>query len=227
MKRDKKFLFVGLLFIFCFVLWTALISIIDKKAIGPLLTSVGFATLNGAFHEITGVNIGLYNVTDWLSIVPIIFIIGFGIVGLLQCIKRKSVLKVDGSILVLGVFYALVFGVYVFFECCVINYRPVLINGTLEPSYPSSTTMLAMCVLLTAMGQFRRLIKNRVLRISVNSFCGLFTGFMVVGRLVCGVHWFTDILGGVLFSSAIVLINSAVNNFLLEWNYRVSEIRQS
>ena len=124
--------------------------------------------------------------------------------------------KLDSSILVLGVFYILVFGAYVFFEFHVINRRPVLIHGILEASYPSSTTMLAMCVLPTAMMQFHRLIKNRHIQNAVNTLCGLFTAFMVIGRLVCGVHWFTDIIGGLVFSIAMILLYCSANNFILK-----------
>ena len=101
-----------------------------------------------------------------------------------------------------------------FFEFNVINRRPILINGFLEASYPSSTTMLAMCVLPTAMMQFKRLIKNIKIRNTVNILCGIFTAFMVVGRLVCGVHWFTDILGGLIFSVAMILLYCFANNFV-------------
>ena len=111
-------------------------------------------------------------------------------------------------------FYILVFGAYVFFEFNVINRRPILINGFLEASYPSSTTMLAMCVLPTAMMQFKRLIKNIKIRNTVNILCVIFTAFMVVGRLVCGVHWFTDILGGLIFSVAMILLYCFANNFV-------------
>ena len=206
MKKDKKFLFVGLLFIFSFILWTTLISIIDKKAIGPNSTSVGLANVNGAFHKFTGVNMSLYTITDWLSIVPMIFIIGFGIVGLLQCIKKKSVLKVDGSILVLGVFYLVVLALYFFFEKFVINWRPILINGNLEASYPSSTTLLVMCVMPTAVMQFKTRIKRRNLYLCVAVTLGVFTGFMVIARLISGVHWLTDIIGGILLSVGLVFL---------------------
>lgn len=137
------------------------------------------------------------------------------ILGLVQWIKRKNIWKVDSSILSLGVFYILVFGVYAFFEFYVINCRPILINGILEASYPSSTTMLAMCVLPTAMMQFHRLIKNIKIRNIVNVSCGLFTAFMVIGRLICGVHWFTDIFGGLLFSIAMILLYCSTNNLIL------------
>lgn len=140
--------------------------------------------------------------------------LGFAVLGLIQWIKRKNILKVDSSILVLGVFYIIVFGAYVFFEFHVINCRPILINGILEASYPSSTTMLAMCVLPTDMMEFHRLIKNVKIRNIVNTLCGLFTAFMVIGRLICGVHWFTDILGGAIFSMAMILLYRAANNFI-------------
>ena len=130
--------------------------------------------------------------------------------------QAKEHPQVDSSILILGVFYILVFCAYVFFEFHVINRRPVLINGILEASYPSSTTMLAMCVLPTAMMQFHRLIQNHTLRKMVVVLCGLFTAFMVIGRLVCGVHWFTDIFGGLLFSIAMILLYCAANNSISE-----------
>ena len=156
----------------------------------------------------------LYNITDWMSI-PILFIIlGFAMVGLIQLIKRKSLLRVDSSILILGGFYVLVFFVYLFFEFFPINYRPVLIQGVLEASYPSSTTMLMMCIVPTAIMQFQRLISNKRLRNAVNAFCGIYAGFMVIGRVLSGVHWITDIVGGMLFSAALVMLYDSINQWV-------------
>ncbi|MBQ2911285.1 MAG: phosphatase PAP2 family protein, partial [Clostridia bacterium] len=92
----------------------------------------------------------------------------------------------------------------------VVNYRPVLINGYLEASYPSSTTMLVMCVMPTAIMQFNARIKNNVLKRFVASAIIAFIVFMVIGRLVSGVHWFTDIIGGVLLSAGLVMMYRAV-----------------
>ena len=152
----------------------------------------------------------LYNITDWAGVAAILVVLGFAILGLVQWTKRKSILCVDASILILGAFYIVVFSGYAFFEFVVINHRPVLINGVLEASYPSSTTMLALCVMPTAMMQFNRLISNSIIKNSVNILCTIFTAFMVVGRLISGVHWFTDILGGLIFSAAVILIYCAV-----------------
>jgi undecaprenyl-diphosphatase len=148
----------------------------------------------------------LYEITDWLGLVPIGVAMGFAILGLCQLIKRKSLFKVDCDVLVLGVFYIVVFTAYILFEMIVINYRPVLINGYLEPSYPSSTTMLVLSVIPTAIIQFKCRIKNRVLGRCVNGLSIAFIIFMVVGRLISGVHWFSDIVGGCLLSLGLVFL---------------------
>jgi undecaprenyl-diphosphatase len=123
-----------------------------------------------------------------------------------QWIQRRNILKVDGSILALGGFYIVVIAVYVLFENVVINYRPTLIEGYLEVSYPSSTTMLVTCVMPTAMMQLRERIKNGTARKCVLAVCAVFIVFMVVGRLVSGVHWLTDIIGGLLVSVGLVAL---------------------
>ena len=204
--RKMKSLWVGLAFLAAFALWTALVRFIDVQAIGPNGSSVGFAALNKAVHETIGVHWGLYTVTDWLGLIPIVFVLGFAILGLVQFVRRRSLFKVDRSILVLGGFYIVVMAMYLLFEEVVINYRPVLIDSNLEASYPSSTTMLALCVLPTAMMQLKSRIRHIAVRRAVLVTLGAFTVFMVVGRLISGVHWLTDIIGGVLLSGGLVML---------------------
>ena len=203
-KKNKKRLVWGASLVVAFVLWTILVCFVDVRAIGPEGSSVGFAALNGFVHELTGVNWFLYTITDWLGIVPIAVALVFAILGLVQLIKRKSLWKVDHSILALAVFYIVVMAAYIFFEVVVINYRPTLIDGYLEASYPSSTTMLVMCVMPTAAMQLNVRIKNTVLRRCAVITIVAFTAFMVIGRLVSGVHWITDIIGGALLSAGLV-----------------------
>jgi undecaprenyl-diphosphatase len=188
-----------------FVLWTAAIQTVDVQAIGPRGSTVGFATLNRFVHHLTGVHMALYTVTDWLGLVPLGVAAGFGVMGLAQWRKRKHILKVDDSILVLGGFYIAVMAAYLFFEVYVVNVRPVLIDGRLEASYPSSTTMLTLCVMPTAVMQLRARIRHHALKRYVSCAIAAFTAFMVVGRLASGVHWFTDIVGGALLSAGLVL----------------------
>ena len=189
-----------------FVLWTVLVGFVDVRAIGPRDSVVGFATLNRLVHGLTGVNMELYTITDWLGLVPVFFGVGFAFLGLVQWIKRKSILKADYSILMLGLFYIVVIAVYILFENVVINYRPTLINGYLEVSYPSSTTMLVMCVMPTVAMQLNSRIKNNAFRKCVVVLIYIFIAFMVTGRLISGVHWLTDIIGGALFSIGIVMM---------------------
>ena len=211
-KKNSRLFWLGVGLLAVFVLWTVLIRFVDVEAIGPRQSSVGFATLNGYIHNLTGVNMSLYIITDWLGLVPIGVAFGFAVLGIVQCIKRKSLLKVDRSILTLGGFYIVVMAVYILFEIVVINYRPTLIDGYLEASYPSSTTILVMCVMPTAMMQFRTRIKNDLFRRCVMLTITVFITFMVIGRLVSGVHWITDIIGGALFSTAIVLMYYSIGN---------------
>ena len=209
-KRNQKNFCVTACLLTVFVLWTIAISYFDVQAIGPESSSVGFAALNGFFHSLTGVHMLIYTITDWLGLVPLCFVLGFGILGLVQMITRRSLLKVDYNILVLGGFYVIVMAAYLFFEVFVINYRPVLIEGYLEASYPSSTTMLVMCVMPTAIMQFRERIGNSKLRNSIVCVIIAFTALMVISRLLSGVHWITDIIGGALLSTGLVMLYHSV-----------------
>ena len=207
----KKKFFVGAGFLGAFVLWTVLVSLVDIRPIGPSGSKVGFAALNGFVHGLTGVNLLLYTITDWLGLVPIAVAFVFAVLGLAQWIKRKSLLKVDRSLLAIGGFYIAVIAAYIFFEVVVINYRPTFIDGYLEVSYPSSTTMLVLCVMPTAMLQLRTRIKNRVFRRCVLIAIAAFTAFMVIGRLLSGVHWLTDIIAGALLSTGLVMLYTALS----------------
>ena len=209
-KENQRNFYRGAYFLIAFVLWTVLLRFVDVKQIGPENSKVGLSTLNQFVHNLTGTNMTLYNITDWLGLVPIFFAMGFGVLGLLQWIKRKSLKNVDYSIFVLGGFYIIVMGVYLLFETVVINYRPVLINGCLEVSYPSSTTLLVMCVMPTAIMQLKDRLENGILKKCIIWVIVLFIIFMVVGRILSGVHWITDIIGGALLSTGLVTIYHAV-----------------
>lgn len=202
----KRNVSIALGFLAAFLLWTVAVSRIDVQPIGPQGSVVGFATLNGLVHSFTGVHMLLYTITDWLSLVPVAFGLGFALTGLWQWIKRKSILKVDCSILILGGFYAVVLAVYLLFEKVVINYRPVLIEGVLEASYPSSTTVLVLCIMPTAVMQLRSHAQKKGIIMAIT----VFTVFMVIGRLLSGVHWVTDIIGGILLSAGLVLLYGSI-----------------
>lgn len=203
MRTNKRLLFTGLAFIILFALWTVLIQIIDVKSIGVNGTDVGFATINSRFHSLIGVNMTLYSITDWAGLVPIFVCMLFGVTGLFQAVKRKSLIKVDSDIIILGVYYVIVILCYLIFEMIPVNYRPILINGIMEASYPSSTTLLVLCVMPTLVFQVKNRVKNVTFKTIICIITILFSVFMVTGRLISGVHWVTDIIGSVFLSAGL------------------------
>ena len=201
MKENRsKDLLTGIVPLAAFVLWTVLIRNIDVMNAGPEGTAVGFAALNVWFHRMTGIHMQIYTITDWLGLVPIIICVCFGGLGLTQLIKRRSLLRVDPDILLLGAYYLLVIACYLIFEMIPINYRPILIDGNLEASYPSSTALLVLSVMPTLKYQADRRIANPMFRKAITIFVIAFSAFMVIGRLISGVHWATDIIGSVFLS---------------------------
>ena len=208
-KEGKKKLIFGSIFVIIFAIWTALIQIVDVQAVGQNGTDIGFATFNCWFHKITGVNMTLYTVTDWLGLVPLVVSLMFAGVGVVQLVKRKSLLKVDSDILILGIYYVVVVFCYLVFEMIPINYRPILIEGIMEASYPSSTTLLVLCVMPTLMEQMNRRVKNGTVNKVIGILVISFSVFMVLGRLLSGVHWFTDIVGSVFLSVGLFFIYKA------------------
>ena len=211
-EETKKNFGIAAILLGAFVVWMAAVQLVDVQPIGPQGSTVGFATVNSWVHNLTGVHMSLYTVTDWLGLVPFSVAMGFALLGLIQWIKRKHLRQVDFSILVLGGFYLLVMAAYVLFEVFVINYRPVLINGCLEASYPSSTTMLVLCVMPTTLMQLNARIKSQTLKRWVGFGITAFILFMVIGRLLSGVHWFTDIIGGALLSAGLVMLYYSITS---------------
>lgn len=201
MNNKTKF---GLAMLVAFVLWTWAVCVVDVQPIGPLGSPVGFARLNGSVRDLVGVRMGLYDLTDRLSVIPLGLVGFLGLWGLVQWIRRKDLRRVDRSLLMLGGFYLAVLACYGLFEMWTINYRPVLVEGLLEGSYPSSTTMLSLCVMPTAWIQLRDRISSPLLRRSLGWLTAGFTAFLVVGRVLSGVHWCSDIVGGILLSGGLL-----------------------
>ena len=202
-KRRKEILFCGGLFAIA-IIYTLLVKYIDVQAIGPNDSLVGFATINNFMFNLTGVNMLWYDITDWWGFVPLFIAFIYAIIGFIQMIKRRSILKVDKEILGLGVYYIIVIGLYIFFETYVINYRPILMDGILEASYPSSHTLLSVCICGSSLIINKYLFKNKNFFKAENIISILSILVIVIGRFISGVHWFTDIIGAILISIALL-----------------------
>ena len=209
MRKERNNLRAGAVYLLLFGVWTVLVQKIDLQVAGETGREVGFATLNSWFHQLTGVHMKLYMVTDWLGLVPVAICLLFAAIGFAQLVNRKNLLKVDADLLLLGVYYVLVILGYLVFEMVPINYRPVFIEGRLEASYPSSTTLLVLSVMPTLVFQAEHRLKRPRVKEIVRVLAGCFSAFMVVGRLVAGVHWATDILGAVFLSRGLFCLYKA------------------
>ena len=201
--NSRRGLVAGVAPLAAFALWTALVQLVDVQPVGQNGTDIGFAAFNTWFHELTGVHMGIYAITDWLGLVPVAVCLGFGALGATQLVMRRSLLKVDPDLLLLGVHYVMVAAAYLAFEMFPVNYRPIPIDGVMEASYPSSTTLLVLGVMPTLAYQVARRAESSKAKAVVIASAAAFTALMVVGRLVSGVHWATDIVGSVLLAAGL------------------------
>ena len=204
MNKKRRNILISTILILLAIVFTILVKVVDVKTIGVNESKIGFATLNQFVFKTVGVNMTWYNITDWLGIIPILMAMIYAFIGVIQLIKRKSLFKVDKELIILGLFYIIVIFIYIFFEKIIVNYRPILMNGFLEASYPSSHTLITICLCGSFIIINNKLFNNRTTKIT-NILSTIIIVVTVVGRLISGVHWFTDIIGGILISIALLM----------------------
>ena len=216
MKKETRNILVSIFLTIISFLYVYLVKTVDIMAIGPKGSKVGFGTVNKYFKDMFTYNKTIYKVTEILGLIALLIVAIYGLVGLVQLIKRKSFCKIDKRIYILGAFYVLVGLIYVFFEKVVINYRPVIMDGKLEASFPSSHTVLAICVCLSAISINKFYIKDESKLKLANIFIMILMTLIVIGRFISGVHWFSDIIGGIVISSTLLSYYFSLNRLFLE-----------
>ena len=204
MNKKKRNFFISTILILLAVVFTILVKVVDVKQVGVNGTSIGFATVNQFVFESIGVNMIWYHITDWLGLVPIFVAMVYGLIGIIQLIKRKSLFKVDKEIILLGLFYIVVILIYIFFEKVIVNYRPILMNGFLEASYPSSHTLMTICLCGSSIIVNKKFYNNKIAKF-LNVLSLVVVLITVIGRLLSGLHWFTDIIGGIFIGGALLM----------------------
>jgi undecaprenyl-diphosphatase len=216
MKKGKSNFLVSTILILLAIVFTILVKVVDVQLVGANETSIGFAKVNMLVFKSIGVNMAWYHITDWLGLVPIFIAIVYAIIGVIQLVKRKSLFKVDKEIIILGIFYIVVIAIYVLFEKVIINYRPLLMNGYLEVSYPSSHTLMAICLCGSSIIINKKLFKNKFSKF-INIISAIVILVTITGRLISGVHWFTDIVGGIIISiSLLTTLHSIIEKIIKE-----------
>lgn len=214
-SSNKLFISSGVIFV-AFIIFTILVMIVDVQAVGPLGSKVGFANLNKSFFDSVGINNGAKIVSEIIGYFAIVCALFF--VGLLvfQWIKRKSFKLIDKNLIVFCVMCAILAVFYIFFELVTINYRPIIVNGELKASYPSSHTMLICSLLVFCMFNFQFYIKNIKIRYTLYASLSALVIVGIICRLYSGMHWLTDIFAGVLLSGALCCLFVGVLNLLSE-----------
>lgn len=213
MNKTKTNFCITALLLVIFIIFTVSVKAVDVAPIGPENSEIGFSALNKSAADFIGQNDSMYDVSEIFGYVALLTAAAFGAIGVYQLIKRKSIFKIDTQILITGAFYVLVVIAYAFFEVVVVNYRPVLIEGVLEASYPSSHTMLALCLFGSAMLAISKYLKGNLLTV-VKVVLAILMISTVFCRLLSGVHWLTDIIGGVLISCFLVMLYYSVSKLV-------------
>ncbi|MCR5656964.1 MAG: phosphatase PAP2 family protein [Butyrivibrio sp.] len=205
MKKNSGFLQAGI-FLVLFFVWIVIIKTVDVAAVGPEGTEVGLSTVNVFIHGLFHTSWFWYELTQIFGVIALLVCAVFAVMGLVQLIKRKSLLKVDREILILGGLYAVTIALYALFEKVVINYRPIIMpdNSVPEASFPSSHTMLIIVVMGSLMPVLDKYVREKRIANILKTAATVVIGLTVAGRMICGVHWFTDIIGGIILSAALL-----------------------
>ena len=199
-KNRNKYI-VSSIFFVLFVLFTFLVKTVDVKSVGPQGSDIGFSTVNKFVFDTLGQSSFWYAFSEGVGYIALLIAFAFAVTGFVQMLKRKSILKIDADIITLGVLYALTVCAYIFFEIVIINYRPILVEGVLEASYPSSHTMLALVIFGSTIMQIGCRIKNKPIKnILMLTMCMMIAA-TVFGRLASGLHWLTDVIGATILSA--------------------------
>lgn len=209
---------MGWILLIAFLVLLLLVLKIDVRPIGPENSEVGFAFLNGPVHDLLGFKKIPYTISKLSGALTLLAAAGFAVLGVLQLVQRRSLFEVDRDILLLGAFYVLTLILYIFFDKVPINYRPIILDEGLEPSFPSTHSMLALVICGTGMMQVDRRLKGSPYKGIAIDVLGILMIITVLCRLLSGVHWFTDILAGVLLGASLVCFYAALEERLCGGN---------
>lgn len=214
---ERAFLISSIVMFSLFLLLIILVKTVDVKAVGPNGSKIGFASFNNFLFESLGKNKFWYSFTKVFGIISILIAVGFVGYGVYEIIKKRNLKNMDADILAMGIVFASLVLVYLFFEIVKVNFRPVLIDGKLEASFPSSHTMLC----ITIFGVATMFACGRLKNVWVKGACVIGSSLVAIlvsiGRIFAGVHWFTDVLGAILISACLVLLYGYLCIFLKKY----------
>lgn len=216
-KARRKFLLAGVM-LAVFICLTVLLYTADRQPYTTLVTpyaegaeaetaTIGLAGLNLKVSEWLGFRNVFYEITEILGYVEIAVAVCIFLLAVYQLVTRKSVRKMDREVIAMMVPYALIVIFYVLFERISPNFRPVLLEEGLEMSFPSTHTVLGVGIMVTAEAFFARHFRNNTFMGKwMPWICRIISVTTVFCRTMSGVHWATDILGGLILAFAIAFV---------------------
>ena len=143
-------------------------------------------------------------ITDIILIAALAVFAVFAILGLCQWIKRKSLKKVDKPLLLSLIPLSLMAATFIIFEkFLILNTRP---NGSGEPSFPSTHTMVVATIFLLTAIILPNYIKSKTARVIMDIVMLLFIILVSVGRVLANMHWVSDVVGGLIFAAIFAVI---------------------
>ena len=188
---------------FMAVLWA-----VDIDFIAPDKSLVGLSSINGFIAKHFPFSNAFYIISEIIGYLALATVGFFGLLGLWQLIKRKSIFKVDSRIYLLAFLYIALAIVYVVFEKIYFNVRPVIMHGETVPeaSFPSSHTILAFGVFGSAAVVIGDYIKNATAAKAAGIAFNVLAILAVITRFLSGVHWLSDIAAGILLGCALLCL---------------------
>lgn len=143
-------------------------------------------------------------ITDIILISSILSLSVFAILGLCQLFSRKSIKKVDRSLLAMFIPLILMAVAYFVFNHFLIwNVRP---NGSGEASFPSSHVMVVSTIFFCIALILPQYIHSKLACASLNLLMLLLIVFTAIGRVVSNMHWMSDVFGALAFSAIFAFV---------------------
>ena len=194
---------LGFVFLFLFIILILLLNV-DKDYITPT-GKVGLSSFNDMVDY--KYNKGWQILADVFLYLGIALVAILAIYGLYELIKRKSLFKVDKYIIVIGAFFIISIILWLLFDKVVtINYRPILVDGEKESSFPSTHTFVCVFIYMSAYTVVKKLLNNKIYNEIVLSLAIVIVIFTAVSRILSGMHYLTDVMGGVFLGLSLYFI---------------------
>ena len=214
--RVSPLLIVGAAFFCLFIVFTILVKTVDVTYFPTEETTIGFSSLNLTVFQALGTNDLSFEVSEVMGLLILTAPVFFAFLAFSQWVKRKSLLKIDHDLWILFATYALTIAFYALFEIIVINYRPILVNGLIEASYPSSHTLLAIVIGGTSFLEVKNRMKWVWLKVSLMVLLSFLTVAIPMLRLLSGVHWLTDIIAGILLGTSMLFLYQGIRSSFIK-----------